>query len=177
MKIKLIWFIFLLVLVLVGCILVGCSGNGVIPPPVDEPPIDLIREYTGRENVVRWPDGVVSVCDITGETKEIWNEINSIIDGPVIFELTDDTAAKIGISYWATDEFPFFCGAGIEDFRFLWYGFGIHPEVPPEAEDIYIQVCLTAAGIEKEKAAEGFTQEMEKVLYWLYRLEPGYPLK
>jgi len=35
---------------------------------------------------------------------------------------------------------------------------------------------LIGAGIKEEKAAEGFSEEIEEVLYWLYRLEPGYPL-
>lgn len=166
----------LVILVFLVSLLIGCSGNGVIPPPpLEEPPIDLIREYIGRDNVVRWANGVVSVCDITGETESIWEEINEIIDGPVSFELTDDTTAPIGIEYFDI-EFPFFSGARIENFQIIGYGVGIHPMVQPWDTDVYIQVCLTGIGIEKGKAAEGFTDEMETVIYWLYRLEPGYPL-
>ena len=118
---------FLLLIVLVAFLLTGCSGNGVTPPPPqEEPPIDLIREYIGRDNVVRWANGVVSVCDITGKTESIWEEINEIIDGPVSFELTDDTAAAIGIEYLNINDM-FFSGAGIENFTFLWFGLGINP--------------------------------------------------
>ncbi|MGE4555018.1 MAG: hypothetical protein AB7D02_02770 [Candidatus Paceibacterota bacterium] len=151
--------------------LVGCSGNGVVPPP-EEIPFELIREYTGRDQVVRWPDGEVSVVDFTGKTETIWNKINKIIEGPVVFQLTSNPEAAIGIEYLPID-YPFFCGAGIENFVFLWFGLGIRPGAE---EDIYIQVCLIGAGIKEEKAAEGFSEEIEEVLYWLYRLEPGYPL-
>jgi len=165
-----------MVLVLSTVLLVGCSGNGVVPPPPqEEPPIDLIREYIGRDNVVRWANGVVLVCDITGKTESIWEEINEIIDGPVSFELTDDTAAQIGIEYFDI-EFPFFSGVGIENFQFIWYGVGIHSMVQPGDTDVYTQVCLTGVGIEKGKAAEGLSDNVKQVLYWLYRLEPGYPL-
>lgn len=164
----------LVILVFLVSLLIGCNGV-VPPPPEEEPPIDLIREYIGRDNVVRWANGLVSVCDITGKTESIWEEINEIIDGPVSFELTDDTAAQIGIEYFDI-EFPFFSGVGIENFKFIWYGIGIHSMVQPGDTDVYVQVCLTGAGIEKGKAAEGLSDNVKQVLYWLYRLEPGYPL-
>ena len=164
----------LVILVLSVMLLAGCSGNGVVPPPPQEEiPVELIREYTGRNNVARWPDGVVLVCDITEKTGAVWQEINKIIDGPVIFQLTTDTMAEIGIEYFDI-EFPFFFGISIEDFEFTGYGVGVHSMAGDL--DIYTQICLIGAGISKEKATEGFTEKMEKVLYWLYRLEPGYPL-
>ena len=148
------------------------SCSAVTPPLVEEPQIDLIREYTGRNVVVRWADGIVPVCDTTEKTEAIWGEINKIINGPVIFQLTDDTAAQIGIGYWNINDL-FVAGGGIEDFKFMWFGICINPIAQ---NVVYEQVCLMAAGIKEEKAAEGFSDEVKTVLYWLYRLEPGYPL-
>jgi len=169
------FLIVLIILVLNGMLLLGCSGT--VTPPVDGEPSEeilaLIREYTSRDNVVRWPDGVVSVCDITGKTEAIWKEINEIIGGPVSFELTDDTAAKIGIEYLNINT-PFFTRAGIEEFCFIWFGLGINSQF--DVHDVYNQVCLIGAGIAEEKAAEGFSSAVKTVMYWLYRLEPGYPL-
>lgn len=63
----------LILILLIIYLLSGCSGdNGVIPPPIQEvPPLDLIGEYTGRDNVVRYKDGIVTVCDITENTEDI----------------------------------------------------------------------------------------------------------
>jgi hypothetical protein len=167
----------LLVFIVLICLasLLGCSGNGVLPPspPEEEPPLDLIYEYTGEDNVMRWKNGVVTVCDITGNTKDVWKEINQIIDGPVVFSLTDDTEAMIGIEILDI-EYPFFSGFGADNFVFSWYGIIIHPMV--DDISIYTQACLVGAGITKQKAKEGFSPSVKKVLYWLYRLEPGYPL-
>jgi hypothetical protein len=165
------------ILVFLASLLIGCSGgNGVVPPPPEEEiPVELIREYTGRDNVVRWPDGVVPVCDTTEKTGTIWQEINKAIDGPVSFQLTADTMAEIGIEYFDI-EFPFFFGISIEGFEFTSYGVGIHSMVKPEDIDVYTQICLIGAGISEQKAALGLTEDTKKVLFWLYRLEPGYLL-
>lgn len=168
--------LYFVVVVLLVSLLTGCNGNGVVPPLPEDIPVELIREYTGRDQVVRWADGEVSVCDITNNTKEIWDKINAIIDGPVFFKLTDDTMALIGIEYYEI-EYPFFAGGNrIENFVFLGYGVGIHPTIQLEDTQVFTQICLTAAGIQKEKAAEGFSENIKEVLYWLYRLEPGYSL-
>ena len=37
-----------LVLMLVIFLLTGCSGNGVIPPPIEEPPVEIIEEIVER---------------------------------------------------------------------------------------------------------------------------------
>jgi len=166
-----------LLIVLVFFLLVGCNGgNGVVPPPPEEEiPVELIKEYTGRDNVTRWSDGVVPVCDVTGKTGTIWQEINKIIDGPVLFQLTSDTMAEIGIEYFDI-EFPFFFGISTEGFEFTSYGVGIHSMVKPEDIDVYTQICLIGAGISEKKAVEGFSSSVKTVLYWLYKLEPGYSL-
>ena len=171
---------FLLLIVLVTFLLAGCSGNGVITPPTpdDVPPLALIREYTARDCVQRWADGEVSVCDTIGGTKEIWDEINEIIDGPVSFELTNDTTAQIGIEFQPIDGMFYVGFPGMEDNTFKKCGILIDPETPSELlESIYLNCLLIAVGINNyEKWEEGFSQNMKTVIYWLYRLEPGYPL-
>jgi len=135
--------------------------------------LQLIKEYTGYEQVVRWPDGVVSVCDTTRETKEIWDEINTIINGPVVFKLTNDTSAQIGIEHWSYA--VFFVGfSGTSNGILKKCGIGINPATA--SEFVYEQVCLMSVGIKEEKAASGFSNEIKEVLYWLYRLKPGYSL-
>jgi hypothetical protein len=114
----------------------------------------------------------VPVCDLTEKTGTIWQEINKAIDGPVIFQLTTDTMAEIGIEYFDI-EFPFFFGISIEGFEFTSYGVGVHSMVKPGDIDVYTQICLIGAGISKEKAAEGLSSSVKTVLYWLCRLEPG----
>ncbi len=170
-------FLMVLVFVFVFLILTGCSGV-TPPPPEEEIPLALIREYTGRDNVTRWADGIVSVCDTTDETKGIWDKINEIIDGPVFFELTEDTDALIGIGYLPehlTIDTPFVAGGGIDNYKFKWFGININPKIVVPLS-VYQQTCLMSIGIKEEKAAEGFSQEVQAVLYWLYRLEPGCPL-
>jgi len=162
------------ILFLVIVLLVGCSDSIILLPPIEEIPVELIREYTGRDNVERWADGLVSVCDITKQTGNIWVKINKIIDGPVIFKLTDDTMASIGVEYLDNTNEPFVSGGEVNNCEFMWFGIGINPASAQTA--VYEQVCLMAAGIKKEKAAEGFSSSVKKVLYWLYRLELGYSL-
>ena len=166
----------ILVLICLVSLFMGC--NGVVPPPPDEPPLDLIREYTARDYVQRWPNGEVSVCDTIGGTKEIWDEINEIIDGPVSFKLTDDTTAQIGIEFQPIDGMFYVGFPEMEGDTFRGCGILINPETP---SDLLGNVCLTtvliAVGINNyEKWEEGFSQNMKTVIYWLYRLEPGYPL-
>lgn len=48
------------------------QGEWSYSPPIQEvPPLDLIGEYTGRDNVVRYKDGIVTICDITENTEDI----------------------------------------------------------------------------------------------------------
>ena len=144
---------------------------------VEEIPIDLVREYTGHDFVLRWPDYwlFVTVCDTTGKTQKIWDEINKIIGGSLIFWLTDDPTAQIGIEYMQLSEgFQFFVGLGYDNYEIIGCGILINPATA--SQPIFEQVCLMAIGIKEEKAALGFTDEMKEVLSWLYRLEPGYPL-
>jgi hypothetical protein len=171
-KLWLVLGILFLSVVLFG--LVGC--NGVTPPP-EEPPLDLIREYTGTDVVVRWPDGVISVCDTTGETKEIWEKINGIIGGPVVFEQTNDTAAQKGIAI----EYQPIGGVFFVGFPQMGYntfeGCGVIINPATASDDVFVGAVLVAVGINIEKWTEGFTQEMKTVLYWLYQLPPGTSLE
>ena len=166
------------ILVLSAMLLTGCSGNGVVPPPPEEPPIDLIREYTARDYVQRWADGVVSVVDFTGKTKQIWAEVNEIINGPVVFKMTNDPTAQIGIEYQPIDGMFYVGFPGMEDNVFKKCGILINPEVPSDLLDTVCMLAVfIAVGINNpEKWDEGLSQQMKTVIYWLYRLEPGSPL-
>lgn len=136
--------------------------------------LELIKEYTNYDVVCRWADGEVSVCDTTGKTKEIWDEINEIIDRPVVFKLTSDTSAQIGIEYIQISQMFFVGFTEVQNYVFKGCGVIINPVTA--SESVYEQVCLMAAGIKEEKAIFGFSEKTNEVLYWLYRLEPGYSL-
>ena len=164
----------LIVMILIFVVLLT-SCSGVIPQPNNVPPLDLIREYTGTDVVVRWPDGIVSVVDFIEESKEIWDEVNEIIDGPVYFKLTNNTTAQIGMEYQPIDGVFFVGFPHMSNNAFESCGILINSTTA--SEDIYIGAILVALGINIEKWEEGFTQEMKTVLYWLYRLAPGTSLE
>ena len=164
------------VMLTLSVLLVGCGGT--VTPPTDEEPsaeiLALIEEYIGTNNIQRWPNGTVMVFDSTGETKEIWDEVNAIIKGGTVFELTNNSAAAIGIEYQPVEGvflvgFPYMsnnefemCGAMINE--------------TTASNEVFVGAVLIAIGIHPDKWKEGFTDEMKKVIYWLYKLEPGYPL-
>ena len=166
------FLIVLIMFVLIVVLLTGCGGT--VPPP-SEPPLDLIQEYTGTDVVVRWPDGIVSVVDFIEESKEIWDEVNEIIDGPVYFKLTNDTTAQIGMEYQPVDGVFFVGFSQMSNNAFESCGILINSATA--SEDICIGAILVALGINIEKWEEGFPQEMKTVLYWLYRLPPGTSLE
>ena len=166
----------LVILVLSVVFLVGCGG--VIPEPPPEIPLELIREYTKYDEVRRWADGVISVYDETSfeGLQGILDKINTAIDGPVVFQLSDNPNAQIKVIF--------------ED---LAYGIASSVRIEPNAVyeiinaliridpstaecSVYPPALLFSVGIGKSKSGEGITQEIKTVLYWLYRLEPSYPL-
>jgi hypothetical protein len=160
-----------LVILVSVMLLAGCGG--VIPPP-DEIPIDLIREYTGHDYVYRWSDGEVSVYDETNYEgmQDILDEINAAIDGPVMFKLSQnpDSQVKVKLAWYGL----FVIISSIDYIRYSEVIIVINPETV--VHSVYRQGFLIAAGIDSEKCDLGWTDEIETVLYWLYRLEPGYPL-
>ena len=165
----------LVILVLSVMLLTGCGG--VIPEPPPEIPLELIREYTEYDYVQRWADGVISVYDETSfeGLQGILDKINTTIDGPVVFQLSDNPNAQIKVI-----------------FEELVYGVSIvHMELndvnelknvliridPSTAEySVYLQAFLVSLSIDLSKSDQGITQKIKTVLYWLYRLEPSYPL-
>ena len=179
-----------LLLILVSSIvflmmLVGCSGTVTPLPPDEEVPaevLQLIKEYIGHDHVVRWADGIVNVYDGTTKsewTKDILDETNIAIDGPVIFNLSDDyNNSQIKIIFkdltgtgmgQATIYFEY------SDNEILNVDIEIDPLIGVE-QPLYMCLLLNSFGIDLFKSVVGLTQEMKTVLYWLYRLEPGYPL-
>lgn len=179
-------FLIVLVMLALSAILFsGCSGNGITPPPPEEPPLDLLREYTGRNKVVRWPDGVIWAYNfsfIDAEVQTVLNDLNAVIGDRCSFKLTEDIElVKLKLYYGIgmdclyrvssieKDDSTF--SASIVDVNIDVYLFS-----PEDRKEILTQVLLIAAGIKEEKASEGFSENVKEVLYWLYRLEPGYPL-
>ena len=161
---------------------VGCSGNGVIPPippPPEEPPLGLIVEYTDRWSLDRWGDGIVLVRDEINKTKEIWEKINTIIGGTVVFKMTDENDAQIKVVAIEIGSYDidglFFVGfSHYDDFEFNTCGVYMNPKVYESlGEDVYLRAVLMACGINEEKSKEGLSANMETVLYWLYKLETG----
>jgi hypothetical protein len=182
----------LLLIVIVSFLLIGCSGNGVFPPLPEEEipeeiPIELIREHVWfKENLIRWPDGIVTVVDETKRTEGAWNQINEIIDGPVIFEVRNDIPpeeADIWIYY--EDWIPiynwlFTFKTDDDSFCYLYHEASFSPETPSDDDDepFYTVVCLIAIGIDiVGTVVEELSPVMKEVLFWMHRLEPGYPLQ
>jgi hypothetical protein len=149
---------------------------------VSEQMLKLLKEYTGKEKVTRWPDGVVLVNDCTRETKSIWAQINDVIDGPVVFQATYiiddyDYELQIAIEYIKLNPSlrPFSAGwISIDGHEYKVGVIVIHPEDGSYSN--FIAAILEILGIAKEKAAIGLTQETKDVLHLLYRLEPGTSL-
>ncbi|MDD2677886.1 MAG: hypothetical protein PHN95_00490 [Candidatus Pacebacteria bacterium] len=164
-------------------LLVGC--NGVTPPLPDgmpEIPIDLIKEYTKYDVVTRWADGeVVSVYDETNyeRMQEILNKINGAIDGPVVFQLSNEPNSKIKVIFKEQEGSLSYVRLEWNDAHELT---NILIEINPLIEDpqvVYLQyeqAFLVSLNINLSKSYQGLTPEIAEVLFWLYRLEPGYPL-
>lgn len=181
---KLILILIVLMLSIVMVLFTGC--NETVVPPIDEEPsaeiLALIKEYTGTDQVLRWAEGIVNVYDGTNceWVGDILDEINVAIDGPVIFKLNDNyNNSQIKII------FEDLTGTGMgqaqidvesnDEYEIFNVGIKIDPLIGVE-QPIYVCVLLVAVGIDIEKWFDGLTQEMKTVLYWLYRLGPGYPL-
>ena len=162
----------LVILVLSVMLLAGCGG--VIPPPPEEIPIDLIREYTGRDYVRRWADGVINVYDETNfeGLQGILDEINTAIDGPVVFQLSDNSNAQIKIIF---EELASGIASSVRIESIADEMINALIRIDPSTAEcaVYPTALLASVGI---KANQSITQEVSVVLYWLYRLEPGYPL-
>ena len=172
-KLWLVLGILFLSIVLFG--LVGCGG--VIPEPPPEIPLELIREYTGRDYVERWADGVVSVYDETSfeGLQGILDEINTAIDGPVVFfQLSDNTNnAQIKVIFEELD-YGIASSVRIES-NDVHEIINVLIRIDPSTAEclVYPPALLVSVGI---KSNQSISQPIKTVLYWLYRLEPGYPL-
>jgi len=171
----------LLVLVLVSIVLlIGC--NGVTPSLPDEIPFDLINEYIKYDVVIRWADGeIVSVYDETNYegTRDILNEINAAIKGPIVFQLSNKPNSKIKVIFKEQSYFLSCVHLQWNDAHELT---NILIEINPfidEHQEVYLQyqqAFLISLGIKVSQSYESLTEEIEAVLFWLYRLEPGISL-
>jgi len=181
-----------LMVLILSILLVGCSG--VTPPspdpPDDEVPIEileLIERYTGCKTVIRWPDGEILVYDATNyyKTPEILGELNRIIDGPVSFCLTDESDAEdimiFGETYGDDCMVVGFSEAPICEFSFVEIDIDINNCNDNDIETYYRTGLLEAIGIwtwplDSSDVLPAFSEEIKTVLFWLYKLEPGYQL-
>ena len=165
----------LVMLVLSVMLLAGCGG--VIPEPPPEIPLELIREYTEYDYVQRWADGVISVYDETSFEclQGILDEINTAIDGPVVFQLSDNPNAQIKVIFEEFVDLGSIVHMELNDVNALK---NVLIRIDPSTAEclVYPPALLFSVGIGKSKSEQGITQEVKTVLYWLYRLEPSYPL-
>lgn len=167
-------------LVLVFAILLTLTGCGVVPllPEESEPPLDLLKEYTGQDNVIRWSDGTVLVYDKEGKSREIWNQINEAIDGPTYFELVEtEEEAAIKIVYRDMPGILFKGSGWYKEFKFTTFDMVIYPYAT-ESEIRHACLCMVALHEDKAKEIGVFDDPsiMKLVLWWWYRLEPGFAL-
>lgn len=181
-----------LILMLVVVLLTGCGGNNGMIPPVDEDPQNhlldkpdywLIKQYIYTVNVVRWGNGTVLVRDETGRTEEIWQEINQIIKGSVVFKISSQEEdwqieikpGELFCDYCYTIDGLFNHNRFLRDNSCEYDKCNIYlnPSVYEElSQDVYLTAVLMACGINEAMAKEGLTDDMKKVLFWLYDLEP-----
>jgi len=168
----------LVILIFLVSLLIGC--NGVVPPPPEEPEepsqetLQLIIDYTDQLKVSRWGNGTVLVKE-NSYTQEIWEEINQIIDGPVVFKMTSGSDAQIEVVTLdiGQDGFFFVGFSNYDNFQFNSCVIYMNPAYENLEKNIYVAAILMACGINEDKAKEGLTNNMKTALYWLYRLEPG----
>jgi hypothetical protein len=170
----------LLLIILVSFLFTGCGGNGVTPP-VDEGPsaeiLALIQKYTKYDYVTRWDDGVISVYDKTGfwGMQDILDEINTAIDGPVVFQLSDNPNTQIKVIF---EELVYGVSATHIEWNDDYEITSVVIRIDPRTAEyfVYMQAYLVSLSIDLSKSDQGITQEVSSVLYWLYRLKPGYSL-
>ena len=165
----------LVILVLSVVFLVGCGG--VIPEPPPEIPLELIREYTKYDEVRRWADGVISVYDETSfeGLQGILDKINTAIDGPVVFQLSDNPNAQIKVIF---EELVYYGSTVHIEFSSAYEITNVLIRINPSWTEysVYLQAFLVSLSINLSESDQGITQKIKTVLYWLYRLEPSYPL-
>ena len=165
----------LVILVLSVVFLVGCGG--VIPEPPPEIPLELIREYTKYDYVSRWDDGAISIYDETSfwGTQDILDKINTAIDGPVVFQLSNNPNAQIKVIF---EELVYGVSAVHIEWNDDYEITSVVIRIDPRTAEyfVYMQAFLVSLSIDLSESDQGITQEVSTVLYWLYRLEPGYPL-
>lgn len=181
----------ILLIVLVCFFLTGC--NGIMPNPseeevpVEEISVEIIRKYLEeKDKLVRWADGNVIVLDETGKNQDFYNQINSIINGPVVFKIKDDISpqeANIWIhndtkapAYSFTYEYHF------DKNCYEYFEISFNSDALEKHKWMYDYACLITIGInpftlKKEMIYPELDKELRIVLYWLHRLEPGLPLK
>lgn len=147
--------------------------------------LELIKEYVGfQEKVIRWPDGEVLVYDATNydKTQKILDELNEIIDGPLIFYRTDNrNSADIEIFGETSEDtclLVLYPAIPIYEFSYV----AINIDINCKDIEIYYRLgLLEAVGIwtwplDSLDVLPEFSEELEAVLYWLYRLPLGYEL-
>jgi hypothetical protein len=102
------------------------AGSSPTPMPTPNPSINyqLISQYSyGKNNVVRWKDGVIKVKDSTNypgiNVQDVLNQWNSIIGGTTTFQLSTDSTSPITIFYDAASITS--QGNGVWGYATVWW--------------------------------------------------------
>ena len=148
--------------------------------------LELIKEHAlwGGDHVRRWPDSdaEILVYDATSydKTKGILDELNEIIDGPVIFYLTSNKSDANIVIFGETSGDTCLSVLFPDKPMYEIYFVGVNIDINcKDVEKYYRMGLLQATNIIFAKPSDilpGFSEEVKTVLYWLYRLEPGYQL-
>jgi hypothetical protein len=101
-------------------------GSSPTPTPTPNPSINyqLISQYSyGKNNVVRWKNGVIKVKDSTNypgiNVQDVLNQWNSIIGGTTTFQLSTDSTSPITIFYDAASITS--QGNGVWGYATVWW--------------------------------------------------------
>jgi hypothetical protein len=102
------------------------TGSSPTPTPSPNPSINyqLISQYSyGKNNVVRWKNGVIKVKDSTNypgiNVQDVLNQWNSIIGGTTTFQLSTDSTSPITIFYDAASITS--QGNGVWGYATVWW--------------------------------------------------------
>ena len=102
------------------------TGSSPTPTPSPNPSINyqLISQYSyGKNNIVRWKDGIIKVKDSTNypgiNVQDVLNQWNSVIGGTTTFQLSTDSTSPITIFYDAASITS--QGNGVWGYATVWW--------------------------------------------------------
>lgn len=167
-------------------------------PLLTEREKELIRKYGwGNNRVIRWPDGYVEVYDTThySRMQEVLNQWNEVLDGKVIFYLSNNPQSPVKVTYnpeLREQNLCFHLDTHWKDYQLYAAEIKINPDAsfcgyPKNSYALYLHSFSGVAGFDvwkgevvEKKDWQNFNpipEIMESMIKALYKVPPGYNLK